>query len=179
MPPPLLPCYSLDYLGWQLLDQPFCLHFFLFQPKSPRFPHGDDNYFAVSCAFLPLFRPPRFYPRSRSRHPRPHSHLRYCPCFRPRSRPRFHPVFVYGSLPLLGYGSFVRGRKRKKVDSRPFLYLRVNDMQEKPVEASHHISTNHSVSQSYIYQTPFSTLTVQHREPSTPNSPPARYEMLS
>ena len=23
MLPPLLPCYSLDYLGWQLLEQPF------------------------------------------------------------------------------------------------------------------------------------------------------------
>ena len=57
---------------------------------------------------------------------------------------------------VLGCGSFVRGRKRKKVDSRPFLYSRggVRSIREKPVETSHYISINDSVSQSYIYQTP-------------------------
>ena len=55
---------------------------------------------------------------------------------------------------LLGCGSFVRGRKRKGVDSRPLLYYRVNDIQETPVETSQYISINHPVSQSYIYQTP-------------------------
>ena len=87
--PPLRPCHSLDYLGSQLLNQPFIFYFFKksFHPSLPRFPHGFYNYFAVSCAFSPLFRPPRSYPRSRSRYPRPRSHLRYCPRFRPRSRP--------------------------------------------------------------------------------------------
>ena len=37
--PPLLPCYSLDYLSWRLLDQPFLFYiFFLFPLKSPPFP---------------------------------------------------------------------------------------------------------------------------------------------
>ena len=49
------------------------------------------------------------------------------------------------------------------------MYQRVNGIQEKPVETSQYISVNYPVSQSYIYQTPFSTLTVQHRGPSTPN----------
>ena len=65
---PLLPCCSLDYLGWQLLNQPFLFYiFFSFHQCLARFPHGVYNYFAVSCAFSPLFRPPRSYPRSRSR----------------------------------------------------------------------------------------------------------------
>ena len=65
--PPLHPCYSLDYPGWQLLDQPFLFYICSsFHPSLPRFPHGVYNYFAVSCAFSPLFRPPRSCPRSRS-----------------------------------------------------------------------------------------------------------------
>ena len=95
---PLLPCYSLDYLGWQLLDQPFLFYIFSsFLSSLPRSPHGVYNYYAASFAFSPLFRSPRSYPRSR--YPRPRSHLRYCPSFGPHSRPRFHPVFVYGSPP--------------------------------------------------------------------------------
>ena len=44
---PLLPCYSLDYLGWQLLDQPFLFYIFSsFHPSLPCFPHG------VYCGFL-------------------------------------------------------------------------------------------------------------------------------
>ena len=71
-PPPLLPCHSLDYLSWQLLNQPFIFYiFFSFHPCLPRFSHGVYNYFAVSCAFSPLFRPPRSYPRSRYRRPVP------------------------------------------------------------------------------------------------------------
>ena len=64
---------------------------------------------------------------------------------------------------MLGCGSFVRGRKRKKVDSIPFLYYIIEQKEEerstreKPVEASHYISINDPVSQSYTYQTPFST----------------------
>ena len=97
--PPLLPCCSLKYPGWQLLNQPFlfCI-FFAFHPSClPRFPHGVHNYFAVSCAFSPPFRPPQSY--SRSRYRRPRSHPRYNPRFSPRSRPRSHPVFVYGYPP--------------------------------------------------------------------------------
>ena len=94
--PPLLPCCSLGYPGWQLLNQPFLFYIFsAFHPCLPRFPHGVYSYFAVSCAFSPPFRPPQSY--SRSRYRRPRSHLRYSPRFCPRSRPRPHPVFVYGS----------------------------------------------------------------------------------
>ena len=80
MLPSLLPCCSLYYLGWQLLNQPFLFYiFFYFHLYLPRFPHGVYSYFAVPCAFSPLFRPPRSYSRSR------------------RFSPRSHPVFVYGS----------------------------------------------------------------------------------
>ena len=96
MLPPLLPCCSPGYPSWQLLNQPFIFYiFFAFRPCLPRFPHGVYSYFAVSCAFLSPFRPPQSY--SRSRYRRPRSHLRYSPHLRPRSRPRSHPVFVYGS----------------------------------------------------------------------------------
>ena len=38
---PLLPCYSLEYLSWKLLDQPFLFYVFSsFHPTLPRFPHG-------------------------------------------------------------------------------------------------------------------------------------------
>ena len=105
MLPPLLPCHTLDYLGWQLLDQPFIFYIFSsFHPSLPRFPHGVYNYFAVSCASSPRFRPPRSYPvpailvpasvlvpvpvlircSSTGLHPRPH----------PRSRPVPAPVPV-------------------------------------------------------------------------------------
>ena len=81
---PLLPCYSLDCLGRQLLSQPFLVYIFsCFQRNPPRFPHRAYNSCAVSCASSPLFRPPRC---------RPCSDLRYCSRFRPRS----HPVFVHG-----------------------------------------------------------------------------------
>ena len=97
MLPTLLPCYAVEYLCWQLLDQPFFFYIFSsFRPSLPRFPHGVYKSCAVSCASSPLFRPPRSYPRSCSRYPRPRSHLRYCPRFRPRS----HPMFVYESTPL-------------------------------------------------------------------------------
>ena len=102
-PPPLLPCYSLDYRGWQLLDQPFLVYVFSsFHPNLFRFPHGVYSSCAVSYASSPLFCPPRSYPHSRSRsHPRPRSYLRYCSRFRPLCRPRSrsHPVFVSGSPP--------------------------------------------------------------------------------
>ena len=57
---------------------------------------------------------------------------------------------------LLGCGSFVRGRKRKMVDSRPLLYYRGDYMvSERTCRRSlpRH-QTNYPVSQSYIYQTP-------------------------
>ena len=95
---PLLPCCSPGYPSWQPLNQSFLFYvFFAFHPCLPRFPHGVYSYFAVSCAFLSPFRPPQSYFRSRYRRPR--SHLRYSPHLRPRSRPRSHPVFVYGSPP--------------------------------------------------------------------------------
>ena len=98
--PPLLPCYFLDYLGWQLLDQPFLFYIFSsFHPSLSHFPHGVYNYFAVFCDSSPLFRSLRSCLRSRPHYPRSRSHLRYCPCFRPRSRPRSHPVFIYESPP--------------------------------------------------------------------------------
>ena len=60
---------------------------------------------------------------------------------------------------LLGCGSFVRGRKRKEGWLKTF-YINeeitrgVNDVRDKPGEASQYISINYPVSQSYIYQTP-------------------------
>ena len=91
----------VDYLGWQLLDQPFLFYFFSsFHPSVPRFPHGVYNSCAVSCASSPLFRPLPSYPLSRScsrSHPCPRSHLRYYSHFLPHSRPRSHPVFIHGS----------------------------------------------------------------------------------
>ena len=51
--PPLLPCFSLHYLGWQLLDQPFLFNVFLiFPPKSPPFPTWRLQ---LMCIFLQLF----------------------------------------------------------------------------------------------------------------------------
>ena len=98
--PPLVPCCSLDYQGWQLLNQPFLVYVFSsFDRSLPRFRHDVYNSCAVSCASSPLFRPPRSHLRSRPRsYPRPRSYLNYCSRFRPRSRPRSHPVYVDGSL---------------------------------------------------------------------------------
>ena len=51
--PSLLPCYSTDYLGWQLLDQPFLLYVFSsFSPKSPPFPTWRLQ---LLCGFLRVF----------------------------------------------------------------------------------------------------------------------------
>ena len=99
--PPLLPCYSLEYLVCQLLDQPFIFYMFpSFHSSLPRFPHGVYRSCAVSCASSPLFRPPRSYPRVRFRyHPCPRSHLHHYSRFRLRSRPHSHPVFVHGPPP--------------------------------------------------------------------------------
>ena len=85
--PPLLPCLSVDYLGWQLLDQPFLFNvFFSFHPSLPRFPHGVYNLCAFSCNSSPLFHPPQSHLRSRS-------HVSYCSRFRTRPRPRYHLRF--------------------------------------------------------------------------------------
>ena len=60
--PPLLPCCSLGYPGWQLLNQPFLFYiFFAFHPCLPRFPRGVYRHFAGFCAFSPPFRPPQSY----------------------------------------------------------------------------------------------------------------------
>ena len=97
-------------------------------------------------------------------------------------------------LPMLGCGSFVRGRKRKKGLLKTFYineeitrgdYMMSELHTGELGEASQYISIKYSVPLSYIYQTPSTKLQssiedpVQHRGPSTPNSPPARYEMLS
>ena len=106
MLPLLLPCYSLfnrlSGFVCKYWTNPFSSTFFTLSTQVSPVSHiyGVYNYFAISCASSPLFRPPRSYPRTRSRYPRPRSHLRYCPRFRPRSHPRSHPVvFVYGSPP--------------------------------------------------------------------------------
>ena len=71
-PPATLLLSIIGCLGWQLLNQPSLFYIvFSFHPCLPRFPHGVYNYFAISCAFSPLFRPPRSYSRSRSRSPSP------------------------------------------------------------------------------------------------------------
>ena len=96
MLPPLLPCCSLGYPGWQLLNQPFLFYiFFAFRPCLPRFPRGVYSYFAVSCAFSPPFRPPQSY--SRSRYRRPRSHLRYSP----RLCPMYVCIYIYGMYVLV------------------------------------------------------------------------------
>ena len=126
--PPLLPCCSLGYPSWQLLNQPFLFYiFFAFHLCLPGFPCGVYSYFAVSCAFSPPFRPPQSY--SRSRYRRPRSHLRYSPRFcprsrprprshpRPRPRPRPHPVPAPVPVPVLR--SFVRFHPRSRSRSVP------------------------------------------------------------
>ena len=66
---------------------------------------------------------------------------------------------------VLGCGSFVRGRKRKKGDSIPFILSRRDYIarlhDECPSRASTH-QMNYPVSQSYIYQTP-----LVHDSPAT------------
>ena len=53
MLPQLLPCFSLDYLGWQLVDQPFLFYIVSsFHPSLARFPRGVYNACAVSCGFF-------------------------------------------------------------------------------------------------------------------------------
>ena len=88
--PPLLPCYSIDHLGWKLLNQSFLVYvLFSFYPSLFRFPHGVYNSCAFSCASRLRSRlrsRPRFHSHSRS-------HLRYCSRFRPRS----HPAFILWS----------------------------------------------------------------------------------
>ena len=116
-PPCFLVTLSLTHLGWQLLtiDQPFLFYIFSsFHPSLPSFPHGIYNYFAVSCASSPLFRPLRSYPRSRSRYPRPRSHLRFriCPRFLPRPRLCVLSFHLFWTLDLWTYQP---GSHRRKV----------------------------------------------------------------
>ena len=56
---------------------------------------------------------------------------------------------------LLACGSFFRGRKRRRVDSRPLLYYRGDYMVREPTcrRSLPPHQTNYPVSQSYIYQT--------------------------
>ena len=70
MLPYMLLCYSLDYLGRQLLNKPLLVYaFFSFHPSLSRFPHRVYNSHAVCCASTPLL---RSLSRLRSR---PHSHV--------------------------------------------------------------------------------------------------------
>ena len=108
--PVLLPCYFLDYLGWQLLNQPFLVYVFSsFSPSLPRFSHSVYNSCAVSCASSPLLRPPQFRPRSRRRF-----HRRYCSRFRLRSRPPSNPKLVHGSPPPFPFPFLPRTRSRPR-----------------------------------------------------------------
>ena len=53
--PPLLLCCSLDYPGWQLLDQHFFFYnFSSFHPSLPRFPHGTWR-LQLFCGLLRFF----------------------------------------------------------------------------------------------------------------------------
>ena len=98
--PPLIPCYSLDYLSWQLLDQPFIFYIFSsFHPSLPLFPHVVYNSWGVLCFFaspppspiLPSF--PFPFPSSS---PFPYPLLLSFPSPLPS---RSHPVFVHGFHP--------------------------------------------------------------------------------
>ena len=58
MLPPLLPRCSLDYLGWQLLNQRFLFYiFFLFAPVSPPFPARRLQLFCGLCVCVCVFSP--------------------------------------------------------------------------------------------------------------------------
>ena len=52
VPPPLLLCYSLDYLGWQLLNQPFLFSFFSLSAQVPVSRMASTTF----LRFLELFR---------------------------------------------------------------------------------------------------------------------------
>ena len=84
----LLPCYSLDYLGWQLLNQPFFVYVFLLTPKSSPF---VTSRLQLLSGFLRFFAspPPSPIPSSiPSSTPSRHcSRLRYYSRFRPRPVP--------------------------------------------------------------------------------------------
>ena len=78
---------------------------------------------------------------------------------------RQYPLPTPGRYIVLGCGSFVRGRKRKKGDSIPFLLSRRDYMSRLPVSARDGLpqdQMNYPVSQSYIYQTP-----LEHDSPAT------------
>ena len=51
--PPVLPCYSLYYLGWQLLNQPFLLYFFSLATRVSAFSRAAST---TILRFLALFR---------------------------------------------------------------------------------------------------------------------------
>ena len=54
--PSLLPRYSVDYLGRQLLNQPLVCTLFFFRPSLPRFPHRVYN--KLLWGFLRFFASP-------------------------------------------------------------------------------------------------------------------------
>ena len=101
--PSLLPCHSIDYLGRQLLNEPFLVYVFsLFQPKSASFPTSRLQLLCGFLRFLTSSPPSPLSSSFPSRSP-PHlsSHLNYCSRFRPRSCPRSILVLVHGvSIPV-------------------------------------------------------------------------------
>ena len=69
--PPLLPCCSLDYLGWQLLNQPFFSTFFLFPPVCLPFPLSSSPFPYPLLSPLPSPLPSPFASYVRLRVPNP------------------------------------------------------------------------------------------------------------
>ena len=52
--PSLLPCYSLDFLGWRPLNQCFLLYFIFLSSSLTRFPHHLHSFSGLCCARSPL-----------------------------------------------------------------------------------------------------------------------------
>ena len=117
------PCYSLKYLGRQLLNQHLLIYwFFSLHPSPPRFPHRVYNSCVVAFTSPLLLRPPLSRPRFFAR-PRFRFRLRYYSRFPRCSCPRFHPMLVHGSpvpvsVPILR--SFVRLHSRPLSRYVPF-----------------------------------------------------------
>ena len=111
---PLLPCYSLDNLGWKLLNQPLST-FFSFHPNLSRFSHRVYNSCAVSCASSPLLRPsrsrPRSYPRKVLGDQEPCAADRSCKCW------------TVGSVVLLSTLIHVSWAKRLQITSPEYPHI--------------------------------------------------------
>ena len=120
---PFLPlCYSLKYLGRQLLNQHLLIYWiFSLHPSPPRFPHRVYKSCAAAFTSPLLLRPPLSRPRFFAR-PRFRFRLCYYSRFPRCSCPRLHPMLVHGSpvpvsVPILR--SFVRLHSRSLSRSVP------------------------------------------------------------